>query len=537
MRHGLVFLAMLSGCAGLHPAAEEIYCDVLVVGGSFGGCAAAISARRAGAEVWLIEDSDWVGGQVTSQGVSALDEHRYIEEFGGTRLYYEFRKRVRAHYGGVPNPGGGWVSRLCFEPRVALEVLRQMLHGVHIVLNARVTGAEVRDGRIMSVSVGRTKFYPKVVLDATDLGDLLPIVGAPHVVGGESDTGEPHARPGKIQSFTYSFAVEYRPGERHVIPRPAMYEKFRHYYRLHHYYQGKGWVRYGFFERTPGTPGSFFDYRRILTTPKVALINWPSNDYRDKSIFEPGALEEAKQLSLGFLYWLQTECPRDEGGKGYPELLLRRDVMGTEDGLSKRPYVRESRRIVARTRILEQDLVQGRRWSDSVGVGWYGIDLHACAGDPDSTTGRWINVPPFQIPYGALVPVGFRNLLAACKNIGTTHVTNGAYRLHPVEWNIGESAGHIAASGLDKPIEVLQRELLEHGVPLAWTVDVPLGHPEFVPIQLLVVRGVWVPEGMHFKPEQPMDPDKARALGLETTPGETRAQYARRLAKHLGLTF
>jgi glycine/D-amino acid oxidase-like deaminating enzyme len=467
-------LLLLAGCA----APQETPCDVLVVGGSFGGCAAALSAARAGADVWLVEECEWIGGQVTSQGVSALDEHRHIEKFGGTRLYTEFRNRVRAH-SGRGNPGGGWVSRLCFEPRVGLLVLEAMLRerGVQR-LRARVERAEVRDGTILSVSAGGRRFRPKMVIDATDLGDLLPIVGAPYVVGGESDTGEPHARPGKIQGFTFPFAVEFRPGERHVIPRPEGYDPSR--YTLEHFYEGRGRVRYGFFEKRPGTYGSFFDYRKIA--PNVALINWPSNDYRGRSIFEPGALEEAKRLSLGFLYWLQTECPRDDGGRGYPELLLRKDLLGTEDGLSMRPYVREGRRIVARARILEQDL--GRKYPDSVGIGWYGIDLHACAGDPDDTTGRWIETKPFQIPYGALVPVGFTNLLAGGKNIGTTHVTNGACRVHPVEWAVGEAAGHIAARGTSD----LQRSLVEAGIPIAWTLDAPLDHPRFVERQLEEVR-------------------------------------------------
>src|SRR5262249_45748707 len=52
---------------------------------------------------------------------------------------------------------------------------------------------------------------------------------------------------------------------------------------------------------------------------------------------------------------------------------------------------------------------------------------------------------PFQIPLGALIPKRVENLLPACKNLGVTHITNGCYRLHPVEWNVGESAGALAA--------------------------------------------------------------------------------------------
>jgi hypothetical protein len=168
-------------------------------------------------------------------------------------------------------------------------------------------------------------------------------------------------------------------------------------------------------------------------------------------------LEDAKQLSLSLLYWLQTEGPRGDGGTGFPGLRLRPDVVGTQDGLAKAPYIRESRRIRAVTTVTEHDVAlatagpKGRaRCHDSVGVGSYRIDLH-----PSTGGDNYIDVGsvPFEIPLGALLPVRVRNLLAAAKNIGTTHITNGCYRLHPVEWNVGEVAGRLAAYCLDRGVE------------------------------------------------------------------------------------
>ena len=121
--------------------------------------------------------------------------------------------------------------------------------------------------------------------------------------------------------------------------------------------------------------------------------------------------------------------------------------------------------------------VHAEPFADSVGVGYYRIDLHP------STGGRnYIDIAslPFQIPLGALIPQRAENLLAACKNIGTTHITNGCYRLHPVEWNIGESAGALAAFCLSKNVvpkavrekkellEEFQASLSKAGVTLAW---------------------------------------------------------------------
>jgi hypothetical protein len=171
-------------------------------------------------------------------------------------------------------------------------------------------------------------------------------------------------------------------------------------------------------------------------------------------------IAKAKQLSLSLFYWLQTEIPRSDGGQGWPGLRLRGDVLGTDDGMAKFPYIRESRRIKALFTVKEEHVGAEQRalmtgktphlaedFYDSVGVGSYPIDLHP------STGGRnYIDFPslPFQIPLGALIPQRMENLLAANKNIGTTHITNGCYRLHPVEWNIGESAGMLTSYALKK---------------------------------------------------------------------------------------
>jgi hypothetical protein len=184
---------------------------------------------------------------------------------------------------------------------------------------------------------------------------------------------------------------------------------------------------------------------------------------------------------------MQTEAPRhDGGGAGYPGLRLRKDVVETHDGLAKFIYVRESRRIKAEFTILEQHVgVEARKglqgaaiFHDSVGIGSYRLDLH-----PSTQQYYFVDMSswPFQIPLGALIPVRVENLLPACKNIGTTHITNGGYRVHPVEWNIGEVAGALASFCLDRntvPRQVrntprlladFQRILKQDlGVPLAW---------------------------------------------------------------------
>src|SRR5262249_32318348 len=142
---------------------------------------------------------------------------------------------------------------------------------------------------------------------------------------------------------------------------------------------------------------------------------WPQNDYVEGNIIDKPPslvhryLEDARQLSLSLFYWLQTEAPRPDGGVGYPGLYLRPDLVGSPDGLAKKPYIRESRRIRALTTVTELDVgaeARGtsiaKRFDDSVGVGSYRIDLH-----PSTGGNSYIDVDslPFQIPLGALVPV------------------------------------------------------------------------------------------------------------------------------------
>ncbi len=529
---GDVSVAVL-GTVNLAPP-QDIDCEVLVAGGGTGGVAAALAAARRGRRVCLIEETDWLGGQLTAQGVSALDEHDHIESMGGTASYYALRLGLRDHYRRLAgdagkaadfNPGQCWVTRLAFEPAVAAAYMRKMLQpyvangNLRIFLRTKTAAVTEEYGVIRSVLTlnldDRTthRFKPALVIDATELGDLLPLAGIEYRVGAESvaQTGEAHAQPQGpkshcVQSFTYTFASERRPDrESHVIPRPERYDYFRSAqpYTLkievhggEIYGETSGFLAYKLYDTMPGTKGGLWTYRRLLAAEifgahashDVTMINWPGNDYREQSIIDQPALQVAaslqyaKLVSLGFLYWLQTEAPASGDRCGAPELKLRPDVMGSTDGLSKHPYIRESRRIVAVKTVVEQDVSDhfqrgpvAAPFLDSVGIGWYPIDIHRSRSEDVGVSCR---TKPFQIPLGTLLPIHGGNLIAACKNIGTTHITNGCYRLHPVEWNIGEAAGALAAFALQHDLSPknvretrladFQKTLIDEGVPLAW---------------------------------------------------------------------
>src|SRR5262249_13954076 len=171
------------------PRAER--CEVLIAGGGTGGVAAALAAARRGRRVHLTEETDWIGGQLTAQGVSALDEHDHIESFGGTASYYSLRNAIRDYYrphGGAAGrrtgfmPGKCWVTRLAFEPKVAVAAMMALLQPhidagrVVLHLRSKPAAAEVEGDRVISVTTvnlergGAVRFCPTVVLDATELG-------------------------------------------------------------------------------------------------------------------------------------------------------------------------------------------------------------------------------------------------------------------------------------------------------------------------------------------------------------------------------
>jgi hypothetical protein len=452
---------------------------------------------------------------------------------GYYRQHYPLSERARAER--YLNPGAGLVSRLCSEPRVGAAVIDALLAShlssgrLTLLQPAVAVAAQVDGDRVTSVEVeadgGRVLLHGDYVLDATETGELLPLTGTEYVVGAESrhDTGEQHAPetadPQNVQAISWCFVVDHVAGD-HTILRPDDYEEWRAF-------APEFWgapmigltaphprtlelVTRAFTptidddpfarvadQREDGGDHELWTFRRILARKMlepgfldsdIVLVNWPMIDYVGGSIIDnPDAdahLDAAKRQSRAMLYWLQTEAPRPDGGYGWPGLRLRPDVTGTEDGFAQAPYVRESRRIRAEYTVVEQDLSVAARgdarpatFPDSVGVGMYRIDLH-----PSTGGDNYIDVAsvPFEIPLGALIPIRMQNLLPAAKNVGTTHITNGAFRLHPVEWSIGEAAGWLAAFCLDRAtdpravrhtpllLEEFQSLLAGHRVELHW---------------------------------------------------------------------
>lgn len=516
--------------------------DIVIIGASIGGTLAAISAAKTGKRVVLTEEVKWIFGQFTSQGVPA-DEHKFIEEFGCTKSYREFRQKIRNYYKNHPmvkeefknndllNPGSGWVSRISHEPKVTLKLAYDMLlpylnsGHIELMLETKAKYALTDNDEVNGVVVQKNDeeilLTGKYYLDGTDTGDLLPMTNTEYVTGAESKS-EYNERNAPVngdkedmQAITWIAALSYHEGENHVIDRPQMYDFYRNYILEYPskekenilswyapnprgvskkvYKMFGGWAKNADGVVVP----PMFSYRQIINQNMyksgfendTMILNWPQNDYFFDNIFETKNDDYhkfmAKQLTLSLIYWLQTEASNEEGTFGYPGLKLRKDILGTDDGLAMSPYIRESRRIKAKYTIKEQDINATDNetlphFFDSIGVGCYHIDVHMTT---RSKAFFYDGVWPFEIPLGSLIPIRMKNIIPCCKNIGTTHVTNGSYRLHPIEWNIGESAGYLVGFCLDNNISVhqlyedkelikkFQKYLVEQGIELSWPTD------------------------------------------------------------------
>jgi hypothetical protein len=546
------------------PSDASPTCDVLVVGGGTGGVAAAEAVARRGVSVILVEPTRTLGGQFTSQLVPVPDENRYIEQENGpsTGAYRALRERVRAHYAALPNIKPGmeknvgqcWVSRVSGTPDVWEQAIQERLdalmgtggrlrriYGRHQIRSVGfLADGRVNYADIVDLDTGRvTRIGARFLLDATEDGSLLALAGLPTVMGQEakSEFNEPHApeeaRPDWVQSFTYCFLVRWQAnGPYKKVQKPAEYDYFKEQgeYTLNYEYVDRGTVPYKMLTTAKGAGGPFWTYRRLVASSSfdggskspegdIALINWRGNDFNEEAYLgrpldeQAFVLERAKSFAQGFLYWLQNECPRDDGnGVGYPELqLITGDEMPAlgDDGFGIHPYIRESRRLKAKFTLTENHLLAqpvnlggemgrghqfgtspddtGPRWGeafrDSVGCAQYSVDIHPIKGEPHLLTPAL----PYHIPLGAfLTTSGAVNVLPAAKNIGATRLAAASIRMHPTEWLIGEAAGALAAFCVrrdfndpsvvrDDPnlLTAFQWDLRSGNIPLYWSDILP----------------------------------------------------------------
>ena len=434
--------------------------DVAIVGAGAGGCAAALQAARSGASVLLLEEGPWVGGMLTSAGVSAIDGNYRLR--GG--IFGEFCDSLAARYGGYEALRTGWVSNILFEPQVGEAVLGNMLAAEENICLYRNISLDslTRKDAVWRLRCGERRFRAAMLVDCTELGDVAARLGIPYDLGMDSsrDMGEdvaPEEANDIIQDLTYVITARFYDRDM-TISRPEGYDASL--------YEGCN----------PGGTDAMLSYG--LLPGGDVMLNWPINgNDAYMNLVEAGKeerdslLKVAKRISLGYLYYIQTEL-------GHPELGIAEGVYPSADGLPLIPYHRESRRIHGMTRFTVNDVFDPYRnnlYRTSVAVGDYPVDHHhrryPC---PDSLPDlHFYPVPSFSVPAGVLVPgenplQGYEDyspLLVAEKSVSVSNIVNGTTRLQPVVMGLGQAAGAMAAlsaaAGREATVRELQDELLD----------------------------------------------------------------------------
>lgn len=483
--------------------------DVLVVGGGTGGTAAAIQAARRGANTILVSEFSWLGGMLTSAGVSAPDGNE-LEAFQ-TGLWGAFLRALEQRQtGGLDN---AWVSFFTYEPRVGAEIFADWVSKLSNLqwISGQVPVEVLKESnRVIGVRFQDRTIYAKITIDGTELGDLLALGDIPHRWGWEfqSEWNEPSAPASPtalterypVQAPTWVVVLKEFEEDAPSIPAPPNYdpEKF-----------AGAWEQYG--------GDRFLNYGRLPNNH--FMINFPGrgNDYGEgverlissknqKNQF----LQEALWHTQGFAHFIQTHLGRRYG--------LAETAFPNEPGslgggaFALHPYYRESRRLVGRVTVREQDILplgavaslpigitaEGcetvETWCEAIAIGNYANDHHYPGGDielkPKSMRwgGRLVGTP-FTIPYGSLVSATVDGFLACEKNISVSHIANGATRLQPLVLGIGQAAGMAAALCIeqacqprDLPVRSLQNALIDDAIAPAAVIpllNLPPTHPDW----------------------------------------------------------
>ena len=447
---------------------KSISTDVLVVGGGTGGTVAAIQASRRGAKTILVSECNWLGGMLTAAGVCAPDGNELVAWQTGIwgKYIQELNKRQPK---GLDN---GWVSLFTYDPRIGAGIFADWVNKIpnlKWIWGNKPLEVVRENKRIIAVKFDNFLIAAKIIIDATELGDLLALAEIPYRWGWElqAEFNEPSApvehnrltEKYPVQAPTWVFMMQdYGDIEQEGDPVLSFPSKS---------FQN-AWDDYGL--------EKFLNYGRL--TKDLYMINWPicGNDYGEQLNHLIGSETERQQFlaaayhhSYNFATFIQSQTknryrlaqdifPHTSGkNSGSTNLQLKIDP-----AFAFYPYYRESRRLGGQTTVTENHIlplpggsvaplpINQRGEVSAIAIGNYANDHHYPGFDfplqPKSILwgGRWTGTP-FTIPYDALVPESIEGLLVCEKNISVSHIANGSTRLQPVVMNIGQAAGMAAA--------------------------------------------------------------------------------------------
>lgn len=506
----LKLMTMAAMAAVLFSCADAHRTEVLVIGGGASGISAAVQSARMGVRTVVLEETPWVGGMLTSAGVSCVDGNYNLR----SGIFGEFADSLASRYGGWEALKTGWVSHINFEPHVGQEVLTNMAESCGSLLEV------VREVRVVSVSGGegnwsvtaedkdgkRTDYKADVLIDATELGDIAAMCGVRYRIGMESSsvTGESiaPAQPNDvIQDLTYVAVLkDYGPDADMTIEKPEGYDPMDFANSAVNPLNGNSLTG-----QTVWPASDMITYG-ALPGGKY-MINWPidGNDFYVNAIeMTPEqrreAFERAKNFTLCFVYFIQTEL-------GMKNLALADDEFPTEDRMPFFPYHRESRRIEGEAFFTVDAAArpyESNHYRTGIAVGDYAVDHHHYRHPQWQTLPdlHFYPIPSYNVPLGVLLPKDEDGLIVAEKSVSVSNLVNGTTRLQPVVMQLGQAAGALAALSQieDKPVKAVgvrqvQSALLDYGCYIMPYLDLPLSDRYFDAVQRVGATGLMRGEG------------------------------------------
>ena len=478
--------------------------DVLIIGGGASGVTAGIQSARMGAATLIVEETEWLGGMLTSAGVSAVDGNYDLP----AGLFGEFRGHLADYYGGLDSLKTGWVSAVLFEPSVGNKIFHEMVdaeknlkvwHNATLVKLERENDAWIAQIQMKDNTI--KKIHAKILIDGTELGDIAKMCGVKYDVGMESrhDTKEdiaPEEKNNIVQDITY-VAILKDYGKDVTIPCPEGHNKdeFACACASHVCIM-------------PKEPDRVWSKDMMITYGKLPnnkyMINWPieGNDYYVNLIEmtreeREEALKYAKHYTMCFVYFLQHEL-------GFNTLGLADDEYPTADKLPFIPYHRESRRIHGLVRFDLNHACEPFRQSQPlyrtcIAVGNYPVDHHHTRyhGYEELPNLYFHPIPSYGLPLGTLIPKDVEGLIVAEKSISVSNIINGTTRLQPMVMQIGQAAGALAALAVKEgknirevSVREVQNAILDGKGYLLPYLDVELDHPMFKSLQRIGSTGI-----------------------------------------------
>ncbi|MEO9892024.1 FAD-dependent oxidoreductase [Aurantibacter sp.] len=505
------FLIPLIITFSIHFSQAQNQVDILIIGGGAGGVSAGIQSARMGVKTHIIEATPWLGGMLTSAGVSAIDGNHEMP----SGIWGEFRQKLRDYYGGEKALATGWVSHTLFEPSIGNKILQEMSSDPNLEISFNAKYKDVQKyptGWLVTyIQKGKTHtIKTKILIDATEIGELLPLVNADFRLGMDSsdDSGEkeaPKTANTIVQDMTFVIILEdiskdnKTNGKKGLVKKPKNYNPDAYKCAC---------------KREDGEMfGGVTNCQQMLDYAKLPnnkyMINWPNcgNDFylnwpELSSEQRQSKLIESKLFTQGFVYYIQNEL-------GFKNLRVAKEFP-TKDNFPMIPYDREARRVKGKIFLVVDHLEKPydfNLYKTGIAVGDYPIDHHHDK-NPDAPTIDFINIkiPSYNIPLGSLIPVKTENFLVAEKNISVSNIVNGATRLQPVVLGIGQASGALAAISVlenKKPSEIsirkVQHALLKSKAYLMPFIDVKKNDIGFEAMQRIGATGVIKGYGIPYK--------------------------------------